>query len=71
MRQARYKILPDDGTYYGEIPGFQGVFSNADTLEECRDVLEELLGEWILLRVADGLTLPVAGTVELALRKAA
>ena len=23
MRQARYEILPDDGTFYGEIPGFE------------------------------------------------
>ena len=71
MRQAKYEILQDDGTFYGEIPGLQGVFSNADTLEECRDMLEEILGEWILLQVADGLPLPAVGDVELVLRKAA
>jgi len=27
MRRARYEILPDDGTYYGEILGFQGLAS--------------------------------------------
>ncbi len=32
MRQARYEILPDDGTFYGEIPGFDGVYANANTL---------------------------------------
>ena len=36
MRRATYEILPD-GTYYGEIPGFQGVNANAPTLEECRE----------------------------------
>jgi len=71
MRQAKYEILEEDGTYYGEIPALQGVFANADTLEECRDMLEEILGEWILLNVADGIPLPAVGEVELVLRKAA
>lgn len=35
MRRATYEILPEDKTYYGEIPGLQGVWANADTLEAC------------------------------------
>ena len=35
MKLAKYKIL-DDGSYYGDIPGFRGVLANADNLEECR-----------------------------------
>ncbi len=31
LHRASYKILPDDGTFFGEIPGFQGVWANADT----------------------------------------
>ena len=46
MRKAHYEILPDDGSFYGEIDGFQGVYANADTLEACRDELEEVLEEW-------------------------
>ena len=65
MSKARYEILPDDGTYYGEIPGFQGVFANAVTLEACRDQLEEVLGEWILLSVSKNLSLPVIDGLEL------
>jgi len=48
MRKARYKILPDDDTFYGEIVSFDGVYANASTLEDCRDELEEVLEEWIL-----------------------
>jgi predicted RNase H-like HicB family nuclease len=59
MRRARYEILPDDGSFYGEIPDFCGVYANADTLEACRDELEEVLEEWILLRVSRQLALPV------------
>ena len=52
MRWAKYEILSDDGTYYGEIPGFDGVYANADALEVCREELEEVLEEWILFRVS-------------------
>jgi len=47
MRQARYEILSDDGTFYGEIPGFDGVYANVDTLEACREELKEVLEEWV------------------------
>ena len=59
MQQARYEILADDGTYYAEIPEFQGVYANAATFEACQQELEEVLEEWILLRVAKHLSLPV------------
>lgn len=50
MHRATYEALDDD-TYYGSIPGFQGVWSNADTLEACRDELQEVLEDWILFGV--------------------
>jgi predicted RNase H-like HicB family nuclease len=59
MRRAKYEILPDDNTFYGEIPGFAGVYANASTLEACRDELAEVLEEWILFRVSKNLPLPV------------
>jgi predicted RNase H-like HicB family nuclease len=71
MQQARYEILPDDRTYYGEIPGFQGVYANASTLEKCRAELEEVLEEWILFRVSEHLPLPAAGGIELSIREVA
>ena len=52
MHRARYEILLDDGTFYGEIPGFDGVYANADNLEACREELREVLEEWILLRAS-------------------
>jgi len=59
MKRAKYEILSDDGSIYGEIPGFEGVYANADNLEDCREELEDVLGEWILLRVYKNLSLPV------------
>lgn len=48
MRDAKYKIL-EDGTFWGEIPICPGVWANTDTLEKCRDELQEVLEEWICL----------------------
>jgi len=59
LRTARYEILPDDGSYYGQIQGFDGVYANASTLEECREELREILEKWILFRVSRNLSLPV------------
>jgi len=70
LRRARYEILPDDGTFYGHIPGFDGVYANQDTLEACRDELEEVLEEWILVRVSRNLSLPVINGKDLSIRKA-
>lgn len=69
MRKAKYEILSDHGTFYGEIPGFQGVWANADTLEACREELEEVLEEWILFRVHDNLPLPIVEGVELKIKE--
>jgi predicted RNase H-like HicB family nuclease len=70
MRKARYEIL-DDGTYYGEIPGFPGVFANADTLEVCREQLQEVLEDWILLGLRLGHHLPEVDGLTLEMRKEA
>jgi predicted RNase H-like HicB family nuclease len=45
MHRAKYEILPD-GTFYGEIPGFQGVWANAPSLEACREELQQVLEGW-------------------------
>jgi predicted RNase H-like HicB family nuclease len=57
MHHAKVAIL-DDGTYYGDIPGFQGVYANANTLEDCRTELQEVLEGWIILGLRLGHSLP-------------
>ncbi len=71
LRQAKYEILPDDGTYYGQIPGFDGVWANAPTLEQCREQLEEVQEEWVLLGVSHTTPLPVIDGIELRVRETA
>jgi predicted RNase H-like HicB family nuclease len=71
MSKAKYEILPEDRTYYGEIPGFQGVYASAATLEACRDELESTLEDWILFRVSRNLPLPEVGGVRLEVAEVA
>ena len=69
MRRAKYEMLPDDGTFYAEIPGFEGIYANASDLETCREELEEVLEEWILVRVSRNLPLPAVEGIELAVKE--
>lgn len=69
MRQAKYKILPDNEGFFGEIPGFQGVWANAETLEDCREELAEVLEEWVFLHLSDNTPLPVVNGIKLSVER--
>ena len=71
MVKAEYKIYEEDSSFYGEIPGFQGVYSIGETLEECRKVLEEVLEEWLLLGIWFHHDIPVVDGLELKVRESA
>ena len=58
MRQARYEIVEDDGSFYGHVPAVPGVWANAETLEACRDELESVLEGWVLVSIADHSPIP-------------
>ena len=69
MRRARYEILTDDGSVYGEIPRCRGVYANANTVEQCRTALEAALEDWLFFRIHRHLPLPKIGGIELKVRK--
>ena len=71
LRYAKYDILQDDGSFYGEIPVCNGVYANADTLGECREELKEILEEWIFFRIYHKLSLPVIDGIELGIKEVA
>jgi predicted RNase H-like HicB family nuclease len=69
MRKAHYELI-DDGTVWGNIPGFQGVWGNAPTLEACREDLRGALEGWLLLKVWDhDDDIPVLGKLSLNPRR--
>jgi predicted RNase H-like HicB family nuclease len=71
MRRAHYEILKDDGTFYGSIPELPGVWANRPLLEACREELEEVLEDWILLGISRNTPIPPLDGIELMVREVA
>ncbi len=70
MKKATYEIIKEDGIFYAEIKGFEGVWASAEDLETCRNELEEVLEEWILFRVSRNLHLPSVDGLEIKIKEA-
>ena len=70
LERAQYKQL-DDGTWFAEIPGFEGVWANANTVEECRTELKEVLDEWLVLKIRDHDQIPEIEGVEIRIKEVA
>ena len=66
ISRAVYEILPD-GTHYGEIPGFRGVYANADSREDCGVELRDVLEGWLILGLELGHPLPELPEINLAI----
>ncbi len=60
MARANYKLLKN-GMVYGSIPGCKGVWAEGRSLDACRNELQEVLEDWIVLKLRDGDRLPPFG----------
>ena len=70
IERAEYKKLVD-GSWFAEIPGFQGVWANGDSVEQCRNELVTVLEEWLLLKVRDGDSVPEVAGLKVEIREVA
>ena len=52
LKDAKYKKLKD-GTYFAEINGLPGVWANAKVLKSCKKELQEVLEDWLFLKIRD------------------
>lgn len=68
LEKAQYKVL-DDKSWFAEIPGFEGVWANAKTVEECRHELLEVLEEWLVLKIRDQDPIPKIEGVEIRIKE--
>ena len=68
MNHAQYEQI-EDGTYFGRIPGFKGVWANQLTEQSCRQELRDVLEGWVLLNIADHTALPVVDGMALEIGK--
>lgn len=71
MHRAKYEYLRKDKLYYGEIPGFKGVYASAANLEDCREELLSVLEDWILFSIHKNFSLPVINNLSLDIKKVA
>jgi predicted RNase H-like HicB family nuclease len=58
LERAKYEIIDDKEPYYGEVPELECVWATGKTLEECRRNLEEVVDEWIIVKLRNRLYLP-------------
>ncbi len=68
LEKAEYKRL-EDMTWFAEIPGFEGVWANGESVEKCRKELMEVLEEWLLLKVKDGDAIPIIEGIEMSIKE--
>lgn len=68
LEKAEYKKL-ENGTWFAEIPGFEGVWANRETVEECRRELVEVLEEWLILKFRDRDPLPIINDIDINIRE--
>jgi predicted RNase H-like HicB family nuclease len=70
MEDAEYKKL-EDGSWFAEIPGFEGIWANGKSVEECRRELIEVLEEWLILKIKDKDPIPVVKGIDINVKETA
>ncbi|MFH0765656.1 MAG: type II toxin-antitoxin system HicB family antitoxin [Calditrichota bacterium] len=65
MKRAKYGIMEDDSTFFGEVPEIEGAWGNAPTLEECRDDLESAIEDWLLISLQHHQPIPIIDGLDL------
>ena len=65
------KYSLDAEGYFGRIEDLPGIWANGDTLEACRDELQEVLEEWIIVGLKMGHAIPAIDGIGLEAREGA
>ena len=70
LENAEYKQL-EDMSWFAEIPGFEGVWANGKTVEECRKELMEVLEEWLILKLKADDPIPEIRGIKIDIKRVA
>ena len=70
IEKAEYKKI-EDGTWFAEITGFEGVWANGKSVEKCRKDLISVLEEWIILKLRDKDPIPKVDGLTVEIKKLA
>jgi len=63
MRHARYEMIDDRKPFYGAIPECPSVWATGETLEACREELQRVLEDWIVLGLRLGHPIPAIDSI--------
>ncbi len=69
LRHAKYEMIEDRQPFYGHIPECPGVWAAGATLEDCREELQSVLEDWIVLGLRLGHPIPVIDGIAVAPEK--
>jgi len=69
MRHAHYEILDAPKPFFGSIPECPAVWAAGETLEACRDELQSVLEDWIILGLRLGHPIPAIDGIAVAPEK--
>ena len=64
MREAHYELM-EDGCFFATVPPCEGLWADGDTLERAREALQDVLGDWILIKARHDDTFPVVAGVDI------
>jgi predicted RNase H-like HicB family nuclease len=55
---AEYEVIEGIAPLYGEVPGLQSAWATGPSIDFCRENLEEVITDWIIVRVARKFPIP-------------
>ncbi|HLA63314.1 MAG TPA: hypothetical protein VK610_02725 [Rhodothermales bacterium] len=58
LRLAHYERLPDGEGTFGSVAALPGVWASAPTQEACREALQEVIEDWLLIHLRRGAAVP-------------
>lgn len=65
LERAKCEYLSEDGIFFCEIPGLQGVWSSSDSEQDARSELADVVEDWVRLGLELGHHIPVLDSIDL------
>jgi len=70
MQRAFYEQTAD-GSWWGNIPGFKGLWADAPTQDQCREELRSALEDWVVFSLRRGHPVPQVDGIDLTITEVA
>ena len=64
LRLAEYERT-EEGRWFGQIPGFEGLWADGATVESCREALQSALEDWVVFGLVNGFAVPPIDGIDL------